>query len=78
MRYMEYIYLMIAVGLCVFLVSGFQDFSLSQKLMVFFAIALTAFMFSFRRKQRLIMERREAEEIEQIKKELDEEEKQDA
>jgi 4-hydroxybenzoate polyprenyltransferase len=55
-RYLEYVYLVAAVGLTVFLALSFQTMPTANKVLFGFGIALCAFMFSFRRKQRQVME----------------------
>ncbi|MCB9231199.1 MAG: hypothetical protein H6581_06035 [Bacteroidia bacterium] len=63
MKYIEYIYLAAAVVLVVILATGFANFKDVQIIMILVSVVVTSFMFSFRRRQRKAMEKREAAEL---------------
>ena len=56
MRYLEYVYLLVAAGIAVFIAVSFQELALTSKVLLSFAAMLCSFMYSFRRKQRVMME----------------------
>ncbi len=62
MRYLEYVYLLVAVGIAVFMAVSFKELSLGSKVLMSFAAMLCSFMYSFRRKQRAMMEEFEEKE----------------
>ncbi|MEM0996293.1 MAG: hypothetical protein AAGN35_04400 [Bacteroidota bacterium] len=62
MRYVEYIYAAAALGLLIFLALSFGELPLGPRIALMFGIAICSFMYSFRRKQRIIFERIEDEE----------------
>lgn len=78
MKYIEYIYLGAAFVLVVLLAQGFADFTQTQKILVCAAIGVTAFMFSFRRRQRLAFERSEKQRIQKLEEEAESEVKENA
>ena len=71
MRYIEYLYLVFAIGLTGFMAVNFSELPTGNKLLFGLAIALCAFMFSFRRKQRQIMDQHERERIEKLEEEAE-------
>jgi uncharacterized membrane protein len=65
MRYLEYAYLLGTVAIAIFMAMNFKDLPTSSKVVLSLGAMLCAFMYSFRRKQRQMMEemdRRSAEE----------------
>ena len=72
LRYVEYIWLGVAVVLLIFLVTSFVELKPINMAGILIGIAIASFMFSFRRRQRLSREQAEQEEIERIEKELEE------
>jgi hypothetical protein len=60
MRYVEYAYLVAAIGIGAFMVMSFKDLETSNKVMLSFAVMLCAFMYTFRRKQRLLLDEMDA------------------
>jgi hypothetical protein len=60
MRYLEYVYLVAGVGITVFMAIHFKDLELGNKILLSFGAILSSFMFSFRRKQRQMLEELDA------------------
>lgn len=75
MKYIEYIYLGAAICLMVFMVTSFKHFTTVNYVAITVGILVAMFMFSFRRNQRIAAEKREAEEIARIEKELEDDDK---
>lgn len=69
MKYIEYVYLAASVILLGVLVKGGNEFSNVQNVMIVISMVLTSFMFSFRRRQRMAMERIEKERIRKLEEE---------
>ena len=61
MRYVEYAYLVAMAGIAGFMVMEFKDLEIGGKVMMSFAVMLCAFMYTFRRKQRLMLEEMDRE-----------------
>jgi hypothetical protein len=59
-RYLEYVYLLAGVGIAVFMALNFKDLELGNKILLSFGAILSSFMFSFRRKQRQMLEELDA------------------
>lgn len=74
MRYIEYVYLGLALMSLTFLATEFETLSQRTVILMCVSMGIFAFMFAFRRGQRLSMERRMAEEMDDIWEELAEEE----
>ena len=70
MRYIEYVYLVIAIGLVGYLTTHYADFNNTNKIAFIIGIVLASFMFSFRRQQRLRMEAEEREELRRLEEEV--------
>ncbi|RMG17952.1 MAG: hypothetical protein D6730_23430 [Bacteroidetes bacterium] len=66
MKYIEYVYLVVALMIGITLVTEFEHLTTSTKIVFLVAIALAGFMFSFRRSQRLKFEKRFKEELRQL------------
>jgi hypothetical protein len=72
MRFLEYLYLLVAVGVSAYFAWNFKTMPLGNKIFLALVIVLCAFMFSFRRKQRQVLEdfeereRKKAEEAENL------------
>ncbi|WNJ21271.1 hypothetical protein [Pontibacter sp. G13] len=62
MKLLEYIYLALAVGCLGFLVTEFNSLSQTQIALLFVAMGIFGFMFSFKRSQRIKFEQFVAEE----------------
>lgn len=56
MRYLEYVYLLAAVGIAVFMAISFKDLPTTSRITLSFGAMICAFMYSFRRKQRQMLE----------------------
>ena len=69
MKYIEYVYLAASVILLVFLAQGYGELTTVQTVMIVISMVVTSFLFSFRRRQRLAMERIEKEEIRKMEEE---------
>jgi hypothetical protein len=59
-RYLEYVYLLAGVAIAVFMALNFKDLELGNKILLSFGAILSSFMFSFRRKQRQMLEELDA------------------
>jgi hypothetical protein len=68
MRYIEYVYLLIVVVVGAFITTNFKDMAIHQVILTGLGLCIAAFMYSFRRTQRLMYEKREQEELEEMKK----------
>jgi hypothetical protein len=64
MRYLEYAYLLAAIAIAVFMAVTFKELPTSNKVMLALGGMLCAFMFSFRRKQRIMLEEYDREQAE--------------
>jgi uncharacterized membrane protein len=56
-RFIEYLYLLAAIGASAYLAAHFKHLPLSNKVFLAVVIILCAFMFSFRRRQRQALEK---------------------
>lgn len=65
MRYLEYIYLIGAVFIGAMIATNYKNLSTFAFIGLCIATGLMAFMYSFRRSQRLLMEKMEQEEQEE-------------
>lgn len=74
MKYFEYTYLAVALGLMVFLIFWYDEMENSNRLALIVGIVISSFMFSFRRSQRIKFEAQEQEELERLKEEAGEDE----
>lgn len=70
MRYFEYVYLVVAVGLMIFMVSSYKDLQAVNYVGIIVGILISTFMFAFRRAQRIAADKREAEEIKKLEEEI--------
>ncbi len=70
MRYFEYTYLAVSIGLIVFLTFWYDEMENSNRLALIIGIVISSFMFSFRRQQRRKLEEAERREIEQLEEEV--------
>lgn len=70
MRYIEYIYLILAGMSFTFMVTEYERLSGYRMGFVLLAMGIFAFMFTFRRSQRIRFEKIEAEQMEEMEKEL--------
>lgn len=64
MRYFEYVYMAVAVGLVVFLATNYKYFTTLNVIAVMVGIGIASFMFTFRRSQRIMLEAEEARRLE--------------
>ena len=71
-RYFEYLYLLVAVGLVGFMAFNFEDMSTGNIVVMMIGIVLSSFMYSFRRKQRMVMEEAERKRIQELEDEVNE------
>jgi hypothetical protein len=71
MRYFEYVYLLVAVCISVFIVVNYKNMTMTNVVMSSLGAGISAFMFSFRRSQRQIFERQEAEDLDKLKQEAE-------
>jgi K+ transporter len=62
MRYLEYAYLVAAVGISGFMALNFAELPTGSKIMLSLGGILCAFMYSFRRKQRQMLEEMDRKE----------------
>lgn len=69
MKYIEYVYLALAVMCLIFLASEYENMPRTSSYWILGVIALFSFMFSFRRKQRIRWERHMEEEIRKLEEE---------
>lgn len=69
---MEYIYLVVAIGLIVFMASNSKHLATTQYIAIVVGILVSSFMYSFRRQQRIAFEREEAREFEELKRQASE------
>lgn len=72
MRYFEYVYLVVAVGLLFFLATEYKHLQTTNIIAIFVGMGISSFMFSFRRSQRIKFEQLEKEELEELKREAGE------
>ena len=63
MKYIEYVYLILAGMVLLFLATDFEDLPRRTVIYLLIAMGIFSFMFAFRRSQRLRFERFEAEEL---------------
>lgn len=70
MRYIEYIYLILAGMSFTFMVTEYERLNGYRMGFVLLAMGIFAFMFTFRRSQRIRFEKIEAEQMEEMEKEL--------
>lgn len=71
MKYIEYVYLVVALMIGITLVKEFENLTTTTKIAFIVAMAIGGFMFSFRRTQRLRFEKHYEE---QLRKQEEEEE----
>lgn len=72
-RYYEYLYLAVAVGLAGFIAVSYKEMPTTSVIGMSVGAAVASFMYSFRRQQRIKLEEFEREEIEELKKQAGEE-----
>lgn len=70
MRYIEFVYLTLAGMSFTFFVTEYDRLEGRQMIFVLLAMGIFAFMFAFRRKQRLAFERLEQAEMDKLEAEL--------
>lgn len=70
MRYIEYVYLILAGMSLTFLATEFDSLSQRTVILMCVSMGIFAFMFAFRRAQRKSMEQRMEEEMDEIWEEL--------
>lgn len=68
MRYIEYVYLVVAVAVAAFIAMNIKHMAIHQVILTGLGLCIAAFMYSFRRTQRILFEKREQEELEELKK----------
>ena len=73
-RYDEYLYLAVAIGLAAFIAVSYEEMPSTAVIGMSVAAGVSAFMYSFRRQQRLKLEQFEQERIEELRKQAGEEE----
>lgn len=78
MRYLEYAYLLGTVAIAIFLAVHFKDLPTTSKVVLSLGAMLCAFMYSFRRKQRQMMEEMDRREAEAEPEETDNQDDTDA
>ena len=71
-KYYEYLYLAVAVGLAIFLAMSYKEMPTTGVIGMSVATGVAAFMYSFRRKQRILLEKYEQDRIEELKKQAGE------
>ncbi len=71
-RYYEYLYLAVAVGLAGFIAFSYKEMPTNAVIGMSVGAAVASFMYSFRRQQRIKLEELEQEHIEELKKEAGE------
>lgn len=71
-RYFEYVYLLVAVGLLAFLAVDYEELTFSNKMVMYIGIGIASFMFSFRRKQRIAFQKADEERLEKLREEAGE------
>lgn len=64
-RYFEYIYLIVAIGLVAFLAFNYKDLGTGPFIAILVGTLLSSFMYSFRKKQRQVMEAEEARQMQE-------------
>lgn len=64
-RILEYLYLVVAMGVAAYLAANFKSLPLTNKIFLALVVVLCAFMFSFRRKQRQVLEEMDAKRSQQ-------------
>ncbi|MEM7038046.1 MAG: hypothetical protein AAF570_13770 [Bacteroidota bacterium] len=69
MRYFEYIYAVVAVGLVAFLASNAKYMTTMNYIAVIIGILISSFMFTFRRNQRMLFEAEERKRIAELEAE---------
>ena len=62
MRYLEYVYLLCGLGLAIYLGMNLSNMEIGAKIGFSVAAMLCSFMYTFRRKQRQMMEKMDEEE----------------
>ncbi len=72
-RYYEYLYLAVAIGLAAFIAMSYKEMPTTSVIGMSVGAAVASFMYSFRRQQRIKLEEMEREEIEELKKQAGEE-----
>jgi len=77
MKYIEYVYLTLACMSLIFMVTEFERLSQQTVILMCISMGVFAFMFSFRRNQRKVMEKRMEEEMDDVWAELAQEEEDD-
>ena len=70
LKYIEYVYLTVGIGLVAILMVNYSSLTTVNLIAFVVGIALSAFMFSFRRKQRKIREAQEAERIKDLEESI--------
>jgi hypothetical protein len=69
LRYIEYLYLVGAIVAAGYLAMQFKELPVANKAFLAFVVLLCAFMFSFRRKQRQVLEEMDARNAEKRRQE---------
>lgn len=77
MRYVEYIYLGVAVMLLIFFALKYEHFNTLNTAGLLTAIGICSFMYSFRRQQRLKMEEAEKERLKELESIIGDEDESD-
>lgn len=72
MRNLEYIYLVAAGGLLIFLAMSWEEMPITARIGIFAAILISTFMYSFRRMLRIKLEQADREEEARIAEEEEE------
>lgn len=71
-RYYEYLYLAVAVGLAGFIAVSYKEMPTSAVIGMSVGAAVASFMYSFRRQQRIKLQELEREHIEELKEQAGE------
>jgi|GEM_PF-2082530 len=71
-RYYEYLYLAVAICLAIFIAMSIDEMNTTAVIGMVAATAVSAFMYSFRRQQRLLYEAEERERIAELEEQAGE------
>lgn len=71
-RYYEYLYLAVAICLAIFIATSIKEMNTTAIIGMVAATAVSAFMYSFRRQQRMMYEAEDRERLEQLEEEAGE------
>lgn len=74
-RYIEYLYLAAAVGVSGYFAANFKTLPTSRMIFLGFVVLLAGFMYSFRRKQRQMLDELDARDAREAQKDSDDAER---